>query len=84
MRVLAADDGHHARGQNLQLEGLEVVVRPDEVDLGGQLVGRVGLKEVGVGEDAELAGLDKGGQAILGGLELLGGVLAVAQGRRCW
>jgi hypothetical protein len=69
VRGLAAEDGDDLVGLALDVERLQVVGDRQQVDLGRQLHRRVA--PVAVGEDAELAAADQGGEPLLGrGLDL--------------
>ena len=80
VRVLGAEHGHGAGGLDLQVQGFQVVGRGDEVDFGRQVVGVVAAEEVGVGEDAELAGVHQALDLVLHGLEVFGLGLAGGDG----
>jgi hypothetical protein len=66
---LGAEDGHHLVDLPLVVQGLQVVGRRQQVHFRRKLHRRV--PPVAAAVDAELAGIDESGQAVLGTLNLL-------------
>ena len=69
VRVLAAENGVQLGRLDLVSQGVQIVLGRHQVGFGRQLVR--GVPPIGVGERPELAAVDKGGQFVLDGREVI-------------